>query len=107
MTDQEDTRDERDDEILEVTVRTPAGHPQKFSFKENTRVSKAAREATEHFVGRGLLEAGDYGLALIRDGRVDELADGARLDDFGIVDGDTLALFPKKPQVDGGLAVAA
>lgn len=107
MTNQDKSTRRPDDKTLEVTVRTPAGHPHKFSFRDNTRVSKAAREATEHFVDKGLLEAADYGLALIRDGRVEELADGARLDDFGIVDGDTLALYPRKPQVDGQLPLAA
>jgi hypothetical protein len=95
------------DKTLEVTVRTPAGHPQEFSFKHNSRVEKAAREAERYFVAHGQIEAGDYGLALIRDGRIVELADGARLDDYDIVDGDVLALFPKKPQVDGQFAAAA
>ena len=107
MTDQDHTEGHGADKTLEVTVRTPAGHPYEFSFKDNTRVSKAARVATDHFVHEGLLEPGDYGLALIREGRVEELADGARLDDFDIVDGDTFALYPKKPQVDGQLPVAA
>jgi hypothetical protein len=95
------------DKTLEVTVRTPAGHPHEFSFNDNTRVDKAAREAERYFVAQGELEGGDYGLALVRDGRVVELADGGRLDDYGIVDGDVLALYPKKPQVDGQFAVAA
>ncbi|MDX6297731.1 MAG: hypothetical protein QOI51_1588 [Nocardioidaceae bacterium] len=107
MTDRDDTKGHGDDNTLELTVRTPAGHPFEFCFKDDTRVSKAAREATDHFVHVGLLEAGAYGLALIRGGRIDELADGARLDDFNIVDGDILALYPKKPQVDGQLPVAA
>lgn len=106
MTDQNHGKG-HDDKTLEVTVRTPAGHPHGFEFKNNERVSKAIRESTDYFVQEGLLEAGEYGLALIRDGRVDELADGARLDDFGIVDGDTLALYPKKPQVDGQIPGAA
>jgi len=107
MTNQDQSKGRPDDKTLEVTVRTPAGHPQGFSFKDNTRVSKAARDAVDYFVGKGQVEASDYGLALIREGRVEELADGARLGDFGIVDGDVLALYPKKPQVDGQMPLAA
>jgi hypothetical protein len=92
---------------LEVTVRTPAGHPYEFSFKDNERVSKATRDAVEHFVSTSELAAGDYGLALIRDGRTIELAPGARLDDYHVIDGDTLALYNRRPQVDGQLALAA
>jgi hypothetical protein len=92
---------------VEVIVRTPAGHPHEFTFKDNERVSKATREAVEHFVRTGELADGDYGLALIRDGRTVELAPGARLDDYDIIDGDTLALYNKRPQVDGQYALAA
>jgi hypothetical protein len=106
MTNGTDLKDKHD-KTLEVVVRTPAGHPHAFSFKRNTRVDKAAREAERYFVAEGQLEAGDYGLALIRDGQSIELADGARLDDYDIIDGDVLALYPKKPQVDGQLAMAA
>ena len=92
---------------IEVTVRTPAGHPDEFTFKVNERVSKATREAVEHFASTRELADGDYGLALIRDGRTIELASGARLDDYDIVDGDTLALYNKRPQVDGQYTLAA
>lgn len=95
------------DKTLDLTVKTPAGHPRQFSFKDDTRVSKVIREAVDQFVAAGELEGGDYGLALVRNGRVDELDAAARLDDYDIVDGDTLALYPKKPQVDGAFAVAA
>jgi hypothetical protein len=91
---------------FEVTVRTPAGHPYEFTFKDNERVSKVTREAVGHFVGTGEIADGDYGLALIRDGRTIELAPGARLDDYSIIDGDTLALYNKRPQVDGQYALA-
>ena len=67
------------DKTLDITIKTPAGHPNQFSFKSDTRVSKVIREVVEHFVDAGQLEEGDYGLALVREGRVDELALGARL----------------------------
>jgi hypothetical protein len=92
---------------VEVTVRTPAGHPHEFTFKMNERVSKATGEAVEHFVRTGELADGEYGTALIRDGRTIELAPGARLDDYDIVECDTLALYNKRPQVDGQYALAA
>lgn len=98
---------EEKDHKLEVTVRTPAGHPHKFTFNDHERVEKATNEAVEHFVRTGELAVGEYGLALIRDGRTIELASGARLDDFDIVDGDVLALYNKRPQVDGHGALAA
>jgi hypothetical protein len=97
----------RKDKTLDLTIRTPAGHPHRFSFKDNTRVSKVIREVVDHFVEAGQLEDGEYGLALIRDGRSEELASAARLDDYDIVDGDTLALYSRRPQVDGQLAIAA
>lgn len=95
------------DKTLDITIKTPAGHPNQFSFKGSTRVSKVIREAVGHFVDAGKLEEGDYGLALVHDGRVEELTPGAQLDDYDIVDCDRLALYPKKPQVDGHVAIAA
>jgi hypothetical protein len=92
---------------VEVTVRTPAGHLHEFTFNDDERVSKATREAVEYFVRTGELADGDYGLALIRDGRTLELAPGARLDDYDVVDRDTLTLYNKRPQVDGQCACAA
>lgn len=59
---------------VDVTVKTPAGHAHPFSFKDDTRVSKVIHEATKYFVGAGRLDDGEYGLALIRDGRTTELA---------------------------------
>jgi hypothetical protein len=98
---------ESKDKTVEVNVRTPAGHPYEFTFKDHERVSEATREAVRHFVAAGELAVGDYGLALIRDGRSIELAPGARLDDYNIGHGDTLALFNKRPQVDGQHALVA
>ena len=89
------------DNDLEVTVRTPAGASHKFTFKANTRVDKAVREAAKYFVDKRELAPGDYGLALVRDGVAVPLGDETRLDDDGVVDGDTLHLTNKAPQVDG------
>lgn len=95
------------DKTVEVTIKTPAGHAHPFSFKDDSRVSKVIQEATKYFVKAGQLDEGDYGLALIRDRRTTELGPAARLNDYDVVDGDTLALYPLKPQVDGEADLAA
>ena len=100
-------RNAKKDRTVDVTVKTPAGHAHPFSFKDDSRVSKVIHEATKYFVDTGQLDDGDYGVALIREGRTIELAPGARLDDYDLVDGETLALYPLKPQVDGQAHLAA
>lgn len=81
-------RPEKDKDVS-VTVRTPGGASESFDFKDNTRVDKVIREAVTHFVGTRELAAGDYGLALVRSGAATPLDDSARLDEVGVVDGDT------------------
>jgi Fe2+ transport system protein FeoA len=88
-------------ETITVTVRTPAGTPHSFEVRGNERVDKVVRAAVRYFVQAGQLAAGEYGLALIRDGRAEDLADAARLEDYGVVEGDVLVLITKAPQVDG------
>jgi hypothetical protein len=88
-------------EMITVTVRTPAGTPHPFEIRGNERVDKVVRAAVRYFVQAGQLAAGEYGLALIRDGRAEDLADAARLEDYGVVEGDVLVLITKAPQVDG------
>jgi hypothetical protein len=95
------------DKTVTVTVKTPAGHAHEFAFKNTARVAKVIREVTDFFVEQHQLVDGDYGLTVIRDGRAEELAPGARLDDYEITDCDTLALIVKGPQVDGDFALAA
>lgn len=92
---------DKPDKTLSVTVRTPAGASHPFHLKDNTRADKAIRTSVDHFVGTGELAEGDYGLALARDGAAAPLADDARLDEAGVVDGDVLHLTNKGPQVDG------
>ncbi len=89
------------DKHVDVTVRTPAGHTAPFKFKSNERADKVVRVAVDQFVLQGQLAAGDYSLAVVRDGDAVDLADAGRLDDYGIVDGDVLVLISKAPQVDG------
>jgi len=86
----------------EVTVRTPAGASHTFPFTLNELVARADAQAIGYFVEHGELATGDYGLAVLRDGKPVEMADTARLGDYHLVDGDVLHLVVEEPQVDGG-----
>ena len=92
---------------ITVTIRTPAGHPHEFTFEPTTRVAEVIQVAVAYFVAAGQLAAGDYGLAVIRHGRAEDMAEGARLDDYRIDTHDVLALTVKGPQVDGVAAATA
>lgn len=98
-----EVRDRQQDKekTADVVIRTPAGIPHTFEVKLHDRVDKTAREAVQYFVGQGQLADGAYGLALVRDGQATEMTDSGRLEDYGIVDDDTLSLITKEPQVDG------
>lgn len=86
---------------VRVVVRTPAGASHDFNFQGRELVAEAAAKAIEYFVGQNLLEPGDYGLELVRDGQSTDMLDTNTLADYGVRDGDTLHLIPEKPQVDG------
>lgn len=92
---------------ITVTIRTPAGHPYEFTFEPSTRVAEVIQVAIAYFVTAGQLAAGHYGLAVIRHGRAEDMAEGARLEDYGIDSHDVLALTVNGPQVDGVVAAAA
>jgi hypothetical protein len=85
-------------ETITVTVRTPAGTPHPFEVRANERVDKVVRNAVRYFLQAGQLAAGEYGLALIRDGRAEDLADAARLEDYGVVEG----VEPDRPPAPAG-----
>ena len=89
------------DEKVEVTVRTPAGASAEFKFRLAELTIEATSRAIEHFVAKRELEAGDYGLELIRGGGATPMLDTNELRDYGLRDGDVLHLIPEKPQVDG------
>ena len=93
--------DDHRNKTFEVTVRTPAGAGHKFEVKRNERVDKVVRTTVEYFVAAGQLAAGNYGLAVERDGRMLALNDAGRLDDFDVTERDVLFLTIKDPQVDG------
>ncbi len=92
---------------ITVTIRTPAGYPHEFAFEPSAQVAEVIQVAVAYFVEAGQLAAGDYGLAVIRHGRAEDMAEGARLEDYGIDSHDVLALLVKSPQVDGVVAAAA
>jgi hypothetical protein len=92
---------ERGNQRITVTIRTPAGTPHEFDVRTHDRVSKVTREAVDYFIGQNQLQAGNYGLAVVRDGRATAMTDSGRLEDYDVTDGETLALFTKDPQADG------
>jgi hypothetical protein len=47
------------------------------------------------------LADGKYVLALLRDGQPEDLTASARLEDYGVHEGDVLVLIVGEPQVDG------
>lgn len=93
--------DHKNKHDITVTVRTPAGLGDEFELKDHDRVDKTTKTAVDHFVAKNQLAPGNYGLALVRDGVAKDLNAAGRLDDYDIVDGDVLQLFPKDAQVDG------
>lgn len=70
-------------------------------FGLNQRVDHVRKAATRHFVEAGQMSDGDYLLALVASGGLTDLPDADNLEDAGVVDGATLALVPRGPQVDG------
>ena len=88
-------------DTISVTGKTPAGHAHTFTLRVHDRVDKTTRELVTYFTRQHLLDDGDYGLALVRGDVAQPLQEAARLEDYGVVDGDILVLVNKAPQVDG------
>ena len=84
-----------------VTIRTPAGHEHRFRVEGLQRVAAVTDRAVAYFVAHQELAAGKYTLALLRDGQLEDLTATARLEDYGIHEGDVLVLIVGEPQVDG------
>lgn len=91
----------KEPKTIMLTIRTPAGIGHDFTVRDHDRVEKTIRKAVDHFVARNQLVAGNYGLAVIRNGVAVEMPDAARLEDFDVVAHDVLCLINKDPQVDG------
>jgi hypothetical protein len=86
---------------LEVLVRTPAGASHRFPLHLEELVARVVSVTIAYFVDRNELASGDYGLAVIRDGQAEPMADTSRLAEYHITDQDVLVLVPEAPQVDG------
>jgi hypothetical protein len=88
-------------ERVEVTVRTPAGASHRFDLDLDELVAEVVATEIEFFVKRNELGHGDYGLAVIRGGQAEPMADTSRLAEYHIIHEDVLVLIPEAPQVDG------
>lgn len=84
-----------------VTIRTPAGHEHVFRVNGAQRVESVTQRAVAYFVAYGELGDGRYILALLRGSQPEDLTASARLEDYGIREGDLLVLIVGEPQVDG------
>lgn len=84
-----------------VTVKTPAGHEHPFRVNGEQRVETVTTRAVAYFVEHGELAEGKYVLAVMRDGTPVDMTASARLEDYGVSEGDVLVLIVGEPQVDG------
>jgi hypothetical protein len=92
--------DEQDRSFV-VTIKTPAGHEHRFRMSGEQRVETVTTHAVAYFVRHGELAEGKYVLAVMRDGTPEDMTASARLEDYGIREGDVLVLIVGEPQVDG------
>jgi len=84
-----------------VTIRTPAGHQHRFRVSGDQRVETVTNRGVAYFVAQGELAEGKYVLAVLRDGTPEDMTASARLEDYGVHEGDVLVLIVGEPQVDG------
>ena len=89
------------DRSFVVTIKTPAGHEHLFRVSGGQRVETVTTRAVAYFVKHGELAEGKYVLAVMRDGTPEDMTGSARLEDYGIREGDLLVLIVGEPQVDG------
>jgi hypothetical protein len=89
------------DRSFVVTIKTPAGHEHRFRVSGEQRVETVTARAVAYFVKHGELAEGKYVLAVMRDGTPEDMTASARLEDYGIREGDVLVLIVGEPQVDG------
>jgi hypothetical protein len=89
------------DRSFVVAIRTPAGHEHRFRVSGEQRVETVTTRAVAYFVKHGELAEGKYVLAVMRDGTPEDMTASARLEDYGIREGDVLVLIVGEPQVDG------
>lgn len=86
---------------FDVEVRTPSNAEHEFEARSSETVHELARRAVDYFVQHELIAAGEYGLALLREGKAEALDDASSLGEDGVDEGDVLVLISKSPKVDG------
>lgn len=84
-----------------VTIKTPAGHEHQFRVTSDQRVETVDTRGVAYFVAHRELAQGKYVLAVMRDGTPEDMTASARLEDYGVHEGDVLVLIAGEPQVDG------
>jgi hypothetical protein len=89
------------DRSFAVMIKTPAGHEHLFRVSGEQRAETVTTRAVAYFVKHGELAEGKYVLAVMRDGTPEDMTASARLEDYGIHEGDVLVLIVGEPQVDG------
>ena len=89
------------DRSFVVTIKTPAGHEHRFRVSGEQQVETVTTRAVAYFVKHGELAEGKYVLAVMRNGTPEDMTASARLEDYGIREGDVLVLIAGEPQVDG------
>lgn len=70
-------------------------------FRSNQQVDHVLKLAVEHFIKEGAMSKGDYLLALVTQAQAKDLIDSQTLAEAGVVNGSTLAILARGPQVDG------
>jgi hypothetical protein len=89
------------DRSFVVTIKTPAGHEHRFRVNGEQRVETVTTWAVAYFAKHGDLAERKYVLAVMRDGTPEDMTASARLEDYGVHEGNVLVLIVGEPQVDG------
>lgn len=98
-TSDDQTQDHR--ERLEMLVRSPSGASHRFPVASDELTVQVIASAIEHFVDHNQLAAGDYALAVVRDGQAVPVPDTTRVAELHATEEDVFVLVPEAPQVDG------
>ena len=87
---------------LDLVIRATNGATWPHRFNSSEKVGVVLKLAEDHFIKEGAIQSGEYGLALIVDGKAQPpLDNGSKLGDAGVSDHAVLALIPLEPQTDG------
>lgn len=90
------------DKKLDLVIRATNGATWNHEFNQNQKVGVVLKQAEEHFIKEGAIQPGDYGLALVVNGKAQPpLDNGTKLVEAGVHDDAVLVLVPLEPQTDG------